>query len=133
MGDRLVTIDMGRNLVGWGCAPFFWGEGASNTTRPGPRPTFVPSGILIHLAVWPQQTWTENWVGLYVPPFLQGEPRPHLTQCRMGEAYLPIKWHVYPSSRLATTYMGHNLGYVPIFFGGGELKTVPRKKISCWK
>jgi len=27
----------------------------------GPRPTSVPSGILIHQAVWPQQTWAENW------------------------------------------------------------------------
>ena len=27
----------------------------------GPRPTFVPSGILIHPAVLPQQTWAENW------------------------------------------------------------------------
>jgi len=38
-----------------------------NTMLPGRRPTFVKSGILIHLSVWPQQTWTENW-GLY--PFL---------------------------------------------------------------
>jgi len=26
-------------------------------------PTSVPSGILIHPAVWPQQTWAENWGG----------------------------------------------------------------------
>jgi len=26
----------------------------------GPRPTFVPSGILIHPSVWPLQTWAEN-------------------------------------------------------------------------
>ena len=33
---------------------------------PGPRPTSIPSDILIHPAVWPQQTWAENWgiVGL---------------------------------------------------------------------
>jgi len=38
-----------------GCCAFPWGAGSpSNTTLPGPRPTFVPSGILIHLAVWPQ-------------------------------------------------------------------------------
>ena len=29
--------------------------------RPGPRSTFVPSDILIHPTVWPQQTLTENW------------------------------------------------------------------------
>jgi len=34
---------------------------------PGPRPTSVPSGILIHPAVWPQKTCAENW-GLH--PFL---------------------------------------------------------------
>jgi len=27
----------------------------------------VPSGILIHPAIWPQQTWAENWRGAAVP------------------------------------------------------------------
>ena len=81
MGDR------GQNRhgakTGGCCAPFARGElalgrkqGAAvplsgvgswlpcNTMRPGPRPTFVPSGILIHPDVWPQQTWAENWRGL---------------------------------------------------------------------
>jgi len=44
----------------WGggcCAPFRGGVGfASNTTLPGPRPTSVPSGILIHPTVCPQYT-----------------------------------------------------------------------------
>jgi len=35
----------------------------SNTTWPQPRPTSVSSGILIHPAVWPQQTWAENCGG----------------------------------------------------------------------
>jgi len=58
------------------CAPFFWGGGAgsaSNTMwhgRPTTRPTFVPSGILIHPAVWPQRKWAKNWRGLC--PFLGG-------------------------------------------------------------
>jgi len=26
-----------------------------------PRPTSVPTDILIHPAVWPQQTWAKNW------------------------------------------------------------------------
>ena len=60
---RLATMATGRKLEG--CAPL--GEGSwvpnspSNRMSPGPRPTSVPSGILIHLAVWPQQTWAENW------------------------------------------------------------------------
>jgi len=28
---------------------------------PGPRPTSLPIGILVHPATWPQQTWAENW------------------------------------------------------------------------
>jgi len=61
MGDRLATIDMGRKL---GAAVHILGGGAGstfNTVRPGPRPTFVPNGILIHPALWSQQTRAENW------------------------------------------------------------------------
>ena len=46
------------------CADFFLGGGRPgspcNTMRPGPRLTFVPSGILIHSAVWPQHMG-RNW------------------------------------------------------------------------
>jgi len=57
MGDRLDTIDMGRKL---GAVPFGGGGvGFHLTMWPGPRPTFLPIGILIHLAVWPQQTWAK--------------------------------------------------------------------------
>ena len=55
MGDRLVTIDMDRKL---GAVPL-WGRGAgspSNTLSPGPKPTSIPSGILIYPTVWPQYT-----------------------------------------------------------------------------
>jgi len=55
----------------------------------GPRPTSVPSGILIYPAVWPQQTWVENW-GLC--PF-GAELGTHLTQCRLGRRLPPTKWH----------------------------------------
>jgi len=64
--SRLATIDMGIK-VGLLCS--FFGEldfiegdagSPSNTMSSGPRPTSLPSGILIHPAVWPQQTWTEN-------------------------------------------------------------------------
>ena len=40
------------------------GRGArssSNTMSLGSMPTFLPSGILIHQAIWPQQIWAENW------------------------------------------------------------------------
>jgi len=45
------------------CAPFR-GEGAgspSNTMWLGLRSTCIPSSILIHPAIWPQQAWAENW------------------------------------------------------------------------
>jgi len=33
----------------------------SSTVSPGPRSTSIPSGSLVNPAVWPQQTWAENW------------------------------------------------------------------------
>ena len=61
MGDRLATIDMHRKLRG--LCPFGEEEAESPSypMSPGPRPTFLTSGILIYPAVWPQQTWNENW------------------------------------------------------------------------
>ena len=56
MGDYLATIDMGLK-VGVCCAHFRGGAASpSNTMTPGPRPTCLPSGILIHPTVWPQYT-----------------------------------------------------------------------------
>jgi len=45
--SRLATIDMCRKLGA--VPPFCGGTGSpSNTKSPGPRPTYTPSGILIH-------------------------------------------------------------------------------------
>jgi len=101
----LATTDMGRK-VGLLC-PFPGAElGPYLTMWPGPRPTSIPHGILIHPAVWSQHIWAENW-GLC--PFL-GELGPNLTQCRLVEAYLRTKWHLVPPSRLATIDMDRKLG-----------------------
>jgi len=57
---------MGQKL---GVVPL-WERGAgspSSTMWPGPRPTAMPSGILNHPAIWPQQIWAENLLG--APPF----------------------------------------------------------------
>ena len=45
---------------------------------------------------------------------------PYLTQVAWAEAYLPTKWHLDPSSHLATTHMGRKLGgwAVPLWGGG---------------
>jgi len=106
MGDRLATIDIGRKkgaavpLFGGSCTP-------SNTMWPGSRSTSVPSGILIHSAVWSQHgPKIEGAV-----PLWGGELGPHLTQCRLRRRLPPyIKWHLYPSSRLATADMGRKFG-----------------------
>ena len=48
----------------WGllCPFLWWGAGSpSNTMWPGPRPTCVPSGILIHPVICRPQTVAENW------------------------------------------------------------------------
>jgi len=50
----------------------------------------MPSAILIHPAVWPQQTWAENWGGRLCP-FEGGELGPHLTQCGQGRG-LSTRW-----------------------------------------
>jgi len=56
--SRLATIDMGRKKLGRAAVPL-WVGGAGfpyNIMSLGPRPTSVPSGILIHETVWPQCT-----------------------------------------------------------------------------
>jgi len=42
-------------------------------------------------------------------PFGEGKLGPHLTQCHLDGAYLPSKWHLDPSSHLATTDKGRGL------------------------
>ena len=67
IGDHLATIDMGHKEGGAAVPLSVGGVGSPcNTMSPGPRPTSVPSGILIHPAVWPQQTWAKN-LGAAVP------------------------------------------------------------------
>jgi len=57
--SRLAIVDMHRKLE---AVPLLGGAATpSKTTSPGPRFTSIPSGILIHPAIWPQQTWAENW------------------------------------------------------------------------
>jgi len=50
--------------------------------------------------------------------FFRGWGAVSSTQCGLAEAYLSIKWHFDPSTRLATTYMGGKLGAVPFWEGG---------------
>ena len=76
---------------------------------------------MIDSAVWPQQAWAENW---RLCPFGEGDLGPHLTQYRLGKAYLRTKWHVDLSSRLVTIHIGCRLyesGEVGVAFSVGEL------------
>jgi len=79
----------------------------SNTMSSWPRPTALPSGILIHLAVWPQETWAEKY-GLRCPFQRAGRGR-HVTHVAGAEAYLRTKWFLDPFSCLATIDTGHGL------------------------
>jgi len=60
----------------------------------------MPSGILIHAAIWPQQISAKNWV---LCPFGGGQLGPHLTQNGQGRG-LPA-WQV--SSSFVQPF-GHN-------------------------
>ena len=88
----------------------------SNTVWPGPRSTSVPSGILIHPAVRPQQTWVENW-GL-CPLGMGGSPSNTVWPGPMPTS----KWHLDPSSRLATIRAPKIGGYT--LFGGAGSNTM---------
>jgi len=82
--SRLAKIDMGRKL---GAPLHFLAREAgypSNTKWPGPRPTSIPSGILIHPAIWPQEIWVENWER-GCASLGEGELGPHLIQCSQGQ------------------------------------------------
>ena len=47
---------------------------------PGLKPTSIPSGILMHPAVWPQWTWAENWGGGSAPFLGKGAGSPYNTK-----------------------------------------------------
>ena len=80
--SRLVTTERAKNLGGL-CPLFVEGAGSpSNTMSSGPRPTSVPSAILIHPAIWPQQTWAEKLGDS--ASFLGSWLGPHLTQNSQG-------------------------------------------------
>jgi len=89
---------------------------------PGPRPISVPSGILIHLAVWPEYRHRPKIGGGGLCPSFLGEGAgPHLTQCRLGRD-LPA----YQVASSAIQPFGHNgmckkWGGLCSLFLGGEL------------
>ena len=109
----ITIINMSRKFRGRAGSPF-------NTMSPGPRPTSIPSGILIYAAIWPQQIWAENWGA--VPLFLgRVERRLHLTQSRLGWGLAPYQMASWSMQSIGTTDMGWKLGGVCAPLGDGEL------------
>jgi len=85
MGDHLAIIDMGQKL---GTVPLSGGGAGSpsNTMWPALMPASLPRGILIHPAVWPQQTRAENRGEEAVPLWGRGGGSPSDT---MWPALMP--------------------------------------------
>jgi len=63
--------------------------------------------------------------GESLPPFWGQGLGPHLTQSRLAEAYLHIKWHLDLSSRLTAVEMGRNWGGLRSLFVEGGWVWVP--------
>jgi len=83
-----------------GCALFREKLGPPpNTMSPGPRPTSVPSGILLHPAVWPHGPKTGG-----LCPFGEGSWVPICYNMARAEAYLHATFHLDPSNSLATIH-----------------------------
>jgi len=70
MGDRWVTISMGRKWRGAAVGAGSRTLSPHLTMWPGPRPTSLPSGIIIHPTIWPQLP-TANFllVGICLPSY----------------------------------------------------------------
>jgi len=132
LGPRLIQCGLGRDLLPYqvasssiqpfghnihepktgGCALLGGAATPYNTTSPRPTFTSVPNGILIHPAVLHNRHGPEiGWGGYTFFLGVDGSPSNKVTWV---EAYLHTKWHLSPSSRLATTDTGRRLGAVTL-------------------
>ena len=113
MGNRLATMDMDMDRK-WGCCapPLFSGGGELDPHLTQCRldrgiPRSAASGILIHPAVRPQQTWAENWG---VP--LWGSRSNSVAAAKA--TLLDATFHLDRSYRLATIHQRHRQDNGPI-------------------
>jgi len=119
-------------------------HGPSNIMLPCPRPTSLPSGILIHLAIGHNRHGPGRGLPLYLVASSSiqlfchnrhgpkiggscslffwggGKLGPHLTQSRLGQDLPPCQVALNQSNRLATTDMGWNLRCVPLLVWAGS-------------
>jgi len=91
----------------------------SNTKSPGPRPSSIPTGTLMHAAIWPQQKWAENW-GVGLRPLLGEGDWTHLTQSRLCWGLPHARYQLHTFSRLAAINMGQKFGGSAPLLGRGE-------------
>jgi len=91
-----------------GSGPFLRGRAGSlsNTLSLGPRPTYVPCGILIHPAIWPQQRWAENGGGC--APLGEEQLDLHLTQCGQGRRLSACQVPPLQNTDRTDRQTGHN-------------------------
>jgi len=90
MGNRLAAIDKGRKVAAVVPLSVGGAEFPSITMWPGPRATSVPSGILIHPAVWHNRHGPKSW-GCCATYFWGRWVTPHLTHCRLGRGLPPYQ------------------------------------------
>jgi len=98
----------------------------SNTTSPGPIFTSVPSGILIHAAVWPQKNIGRKLGGC--APLGEGElgPPSNTMSRRLRPTSVPSDILIHICSHLTTIDVGRKLG-APSLFGEGRLGPIYHK------
>jgi len=110
MGNRLATIDMGQKL---GTVPLLGELGPHVTVWHGPSPTFLPSGIFVYPAVWPQQTWAKNWGRA---TFLGGWVPVEHSVVWVRHIFIPSDILIHPAIWPQCTW-AENWGAVPPFLG----------------
>jgi len=119
MGDRLATTDMDQNMEG--CAPLAEGELGPHLTQCRLGQGLPPYQV----ASWSIQPFRHNRHGPKIRglcPFGRGARSPSNSVAR-SEAYLQAKFHLDPSSGLATIDMGRKLGAAVLpFLGGGWVR-----------
>ena len=119
--SRSATKDMGRKLGAAGYAPFLGGGKLGPHLTQCRRGQDLPPPTKWHRPIsWSIQPFGHN--GQAAVPML-GELDPYSPSNTMSpgaEVYLPSKWHLVPSSRLATTDTGRILG-AAVSFWWGEL------------
>ena len=70
------------------------------------RPTSIPSGILIHAAIWPQQIWAQNWCSVLLSGRGSGFPSNTMWPGPRPTS-VPNFIHLDPSNRLDTVHQRH--------------------------